>query len=93
LIPKSCVQLQYRNFHTNVNTFDKSLESIKKLVYSASVVGHRLLLMNEGRVEQIFTPLEVNEKPKVLFIAGFIISPSMKFIPVRLDQSGNQVIL
>ena len=49
--------------------------------------------MNEGRVEQIGTPLEVNEKPKVLFIAGFINSPSMKFLPVRLDQSGNQVIL
>ena len=62
-------------------------------MYSEDTVGHRLLLMNEGRVEQIGTPLEVNEKPKVLFIAGFIISPSMKFIPVRLDQSGNQVIL
>ena len=49
--------------------------------------------MNERLVEQIGTPLEVNEKPKVHFIAGFIGSPSMKFIPVRLDQSGNQVIL
>jgi|TARA_B110000263_G_scaffold217423_1_gene203498 multiple sugar transport system ATP-binding protein len=62
-------------------------------VYSEDTVGHRLLLMNERLVEQIGTPLEVSEKPKVHFIAGFICSPSMKFIPVRLDQSGNQIIL
>ena len=49
--------------------------------------------MNEGRVEQIGTPLEVYEKPQTLFVAGFIGSPSMNLIPVRLDPSGNQVIL
>jgi sn-glycerol 3-phosphate transport system ATP-binding protein len=59
----------------------------------AMTLGHRLLLMNEGRVEQIGTPLEVYEKPQTLFVAGFIGSPSMNLIPVRLDQSGNQVIL
>ena len=59
----------------------------------AMTLGHRLLLMNEGRVEQIGTPLEVYEKPQTLFVAGFIGSPSMNLIPVRLDPSGNQVIL
>ncbi|MCH2287484.1 MAG: sn-glycerol-3-phosphate ABC transporter ATP-binding protein UgpC, partial [SAR324 cluster bacterium] len=59
----------------------------------AMTLGHRLLLMNEGRVEQIGTPLEVYEKPKTLFVAEFIGSPSMNLIPVRLDPSGNQVIL
>ena len=43
----------------------------------AMTLGHRLLLMNEGRVEQIGTPLEVYEKPKTLFVAEFIGSPSM----------------
>ena len=52
-----------------------------------------MLLMNEGRVEQIGTPLEVYEKPKTLFVAGFIGSPSMNLIPVRLDPNGNQFIL
>ena len=59
----------------------------------AMTLGHRLLLMNEGRVEQIGTPLEVYEKPQTLFVAGFIGSPSMNLIPVRLDPSGNRVIL
>jgi ABC-type sugar transport system ATPase subunit len=36
-------------------------------LYITNAVGHRLLLMNEGRVEQIGTPLEVYEKPKTLF--------------------------
>ena len=62
-------------------------------MYSTNAVGHRLLLINEGRVEQIGTTLEVCEKPTTLFGARFIGSPSINLIPVRLDPSGNQVIL
>ena len=62
-------------------------------MYSTNAVGHRLLLINEGRVEQIGTPLEVCEKPTTLFGARFIGSPSINLIPVRLDRSSNQVIL
>ena len=56
-------------------------------------LGHRLLLMNEGRLEQIGTPLEVYEKPQTLFVAGFIGSHSMNIIPARLDASGDQAVL
>ena len=59
----------------------------------AMTLGHRLLLMNEGRVEQIGTPLEVYEKPQTLFVAGFIGSPAMNLIPARFDANKNQAIL
>mgnify|MGYP006413083053 FL=1 len=59
----------------------------------AMTLGHRLLLMNEGRVEQIGTPLEVYEKPQTLFVAEFIGSPSMNLIPARLDATAEQAIL
>ena len=59
----------------------------------AMTLGDRLMLMNEGRLEQIGTPLEVYEKPQTLFVAGFIGSPSMNLIPARLDASGDQAVL
>ena len=62
-------------------------------MYSTNAVGHRLLLINEGRVEQIGTPLEVYEKPQTLFVAGFIGSPSMNLIPGSIGPRGDQAIL
>ena len=38
----------------------------------AMTLGHRLVLMNEGRIEQIGKPLQVYESPETLFVAGFI---------------------
>ena len=59
----------------------------------AMTLGHRLLLMNGGRVEQIGTPLEVYEKPQTLYVAGFIGSPSMNLIPGSIGPRGDQAIL
>jgi multiple sugar transport system ATP-binding protein len=41
--------------------------------------------MNAGRVEQIGTPLELYDNPTNLFVAGFIGSPAMNFIPGKVD--------
>ena len=47
----------------------------------AMTLGHRLVLMNEGRIEQIGEPLQVYESPETLFVAGFIGSPPMNLLP------------
>jgi sn-glycerol 3-phosphate transport system ATP-binding protein len=59
----------------------------------AMTLGDRLVVMNDGIVEQIGTPLEVYERPRTTFVAGFIGSPSMNFIPARLDAKGRKVEL
>jgi len=41
-------------------------------------------VMNAGRAEQIGTPMEVYENPATLFVAGFIGSPAMNFLPGRI---------
>ncbi len=46
----------------------------------AMTLGHRLAVMNRGKIEQLGTPLEVYQNPKSRFVAGFIGSPSMNFI-------------
>jgi sn-glycerol 3-phosphate transport system ATP-binding protein len=53
----------------------------------AMTLGERLLVMNAGRAEQIGTPMDVYENPATQFVAGFIGSPAMNFLPGRADGS------
>ena len=50
----------------------------------AMTMGDRIVVMNDGLIQQVGTPLEVYGKPKNLFVAGFIGSPAMNFLPCRL---------
>jgi len=55
----------------------------------AMTLGSRVVVMKDGRVQQVGEPMEVYAKPQNRFVAGFIGSPSMNFIPVTLtDGSG-----
>jgi sn-glycerol 3-phosphate transport system ATP-binding protein len=47
----------------------------------AMTLADRMMVMNLGVVEQIGRPIEVYDDPASLFVAGFIGSPSMNFIP------------
>jgi sn-glycerol 3-phosphate transport system ATP-binding protein len=59
----------------------------------AMTLGHRLMVLNAGNVEQLGTPIELYEHPASLFVAGFIGSPSMNFVDATLNDSGNQALL
>ncbi|WP_068085169.1 sn-glycerol-3-phosphate import ATP-binding protein UgpC [Polycladidibacter stylochi] len=48
----------------------------------AMTLADRLVVLNGGVVEQIGTPIEVYEKPQSTFVASFIGSPAMNFLPV-----------
>lgn len=47
----------------------------------AMTLGDRLMVLNAGYVEQFGTPIELYENPASVFVAGFIGSPAMNFIP------------
>ena len=47
----------------------------------AMTMGDRIAVMNGGRLEQVGTPSEIYERPKSLFVAGFVGSPPMNLIP------------
>ncbi len=57
----------------------------------AMTLGHRLMVLNAGRVEQLGTPLELYERPASVFVAGFIGSPAMNFLPARIADDGLRV--
>jgi multiple sugar transport system ATP-binding protein len=55
----------------------------------AMTLGSRVVVMKDGWVQQVGEPMEIYAKPENKFVAGFIGSPSMNFIPVTLtDGSG-----
>ncbi len=51
----------------------------------AMTMADKIVVMNNGRVEQIGSPLELYDNPANLFVAGFIGSPAMNFLKGRLN--------
>jgi multiple sugar transport system ATP-binding protein len=51
----------------------------------AMTLGDRVAVMRGGIIQQVDTPKNLYEKPNNLFVAGFIGSPSMNFLPARLE--------
>jgi multiple sugar transport system ATP-binding protein len=54
----------------------------------AMTMGDRIVVMNAGRVEQVGTPMELYRNPGNRFVAGFLGSPSMNFVPGRIVRDG-----
>jgi len=54
----------------------------------AMTLADRVVVMNGGRIEQVGTPNDLYHFPATRFVAGFIGSPAMNFIPCRLEESG-----
>jgi multiple sugar transport system ATP-binding protein len=52
----------------------------------AMTMADRIVVMHDGKVEQIGPPLELYDRPINLFVAGFIGSPAMNFIRGRIDS-------
>jgi multiple sugar transport system ATP-binding protein len=53
----------------------------------AMTLGDRVVIMRDGRVQQIGTPLQVYGKPANKFVAGFIGAPAMNFIDVTVRSA------
>ncbi|PHV12250.1 ABC transporter ATP-binding protein [Chitinimonas sp. BJB300] len=57
----------------------------------AMTLGDRIAVFNGGRIEQVGTPLALYEKPANLFVAGFLGSPRMNFLPSKVAGHGLQL--
>ena len=51
----------------------------------AMTMASRIVVMREGNVEQIGTPMELYDCPANQFVAGFIGAPVMNFVPAEID--------
>ncbi|RDZ51033.1 sugar ABC transporter ATP-binding protein [Haloferax sp. Atlit-4N] len=59
----------------------------------AMTMGDKIAILNQGKLQQLGTPLECYYQPQNQFVAGFIGSPSMNFFDVTYSDSDEQPTL
>ena len=84
------MRLELRNLH---ETLGITSIYVTHDQVEAMTLGDRLIVMKDGYAEQIGKPLEVYQKPRTAFVAGFIGSPSMNFFDAALSPDGREVSL
>lgn len=59
----------------------------------AMTLSSKVVVLNAGRVEQIGPPMELYDRPANRFVAAFIGSPQMNFLPATLRESGGAILV
>jgi multiple sugar transport system ATP-binding protein len=59
----------------------------------AVTMADRIMVMNEGVMEQLGTPEEVYDQPRSAFVASFVGSPSMNLIPCQAELQDGSLVL
>ncbi|MEM8958964.1 MAG: ABC transporter ATP-binding protein, partial [Pseudomonadota bacterium] len=59
----------------------------------AMTLADKIVVLRDGRVAQIGTPLELYNRPQNVFVAGFIGSPRMNLIETVAEQDGAETVL
>jgi multiple sugar transport system ATP-binding protein len=59
----------------------------------AMTLADRVVVMNGGVIEQVGPPQELYHRPATRFVAGFIGSPAMNFIPARVENGAGALRL
>jgi multiple sugar transport system ATP-binding protein len=59
----------------------------------AMTMGDRIVILNEGKLQQVGEPTDVYDEPVNRFVAGFIGSPSMNFVDVLATDEGDSARL
>ncbi len=54
----------------------------------AMTMADKIVVMHDGVVEQVGAPLELFDRPRNVFVAAFIGSPSMNLLPVKVNSQG-----
>ncbi len=57
----------------------------------AMTLGDRIVVMKDGFLQQIDTPLKIYNNPVNKFVAGFMGSPPMNFVTVNIKKNGNKI--
>ncbi|MGH7404228.1 MAG: ABC transporter ATP-binding protein, partial [Candidatus Rokuibacteriota bacterium] len=57
----------------------------------AMTLGSRVVVMKDGWVQQVGEPLEIYSRPANKFVAGFIGSPAMNFLPVTISEANGAI--
>ena len=59
----------------------------------AMTLGDKLVVMSDGKIEQIGTPLEVYQRPKTKFVATFIGNPTINMFSCKVEKKDGKLVL
>jgi multiple sugar transport system ATP-binding protein/alpha-glucoside transport system ATP-binding protein len=59
----------------------------------AMTLADRIVVLKDGRIEQVGSPMELYHHPGNLFVAQFIGSPAMNIVPATIDKAGAQTVI
>lgn len=59
----------------------------------AMTMGDRIVVMKDGLIQQVGSPLELYNTPSNLFVAGFIGSPAMNFLPCQAVEEKDRIYI
>jgi multiple sugar transport system ATP-binding protein len=81
------MRLEIKKLHQRINT---TIVYVTHDQIEAMTLADRIAIMKDGIIQQFDTPQQVYDNPANLFVAGFIGSPSMNFIPCKIIQNEQQ---
>ena len=81
---------EIRNLHDRLKT---TTVYVTHDQVEAMTLADRVVLINEGAIQQVGTPLDIYDHPMNKFVAGFIGSPTMNFIDCEVVQKGANLLL
>ncbi len=82
-------RIEIANLH---RALDASMIYVTHDQTEAMTLADKIVVLRDGRVEQIGSPMELYNNPANQFVAGFLGSPSMNFLPEGLLGEGQNTI-
>jgi len=77
------MRLEIKKMHQRIQT---TVIFVTHDQVEAMTLADRIVVMNNGKIEQVGTPQELYDNPQTLFVAGFIGSPAMNFTTVKVVE-------
>jgi lactose/L-arabinose transport system ATP-binding protein len=75
-------------------TLDATMIYVTHDQTEAMTLADKIVVLRSGRIEQVGKPLSLYEDPANMFVAGFVGSPRMNFLPARIaGRDGGRMIL
>nr|WP_319486089.1 ABC transporter ATP-binding protein [uncultured Cohaesibacter sp.] len=79
-------RLEIANLHKQL---DATMIYVTHDQTEAMTLADKIVVLRDGRVEQVGSPMELYNKPANKFVAGFLGSPAMNFLPASLLEAGD----
>jgi len=80
-------RLEIANLHRQLKT---SMIYVTHDQSEAMTLADKIVVLRDGRVEQVGSPMELYNNPANRFVAGFLGSPAMNFLPAALVSEGDE---